>query len=286
MSLEDQRAKDLFRTLAHSGFKRDRSQTRAHCFTGKFIVASREVSVEITFCDLEFTRLPKLTLLNPDEEAPNVVAHLEASGALCFARNEDLVLDRYDVGGTAVMCLELAHRGLERVLTHGTLDREIAQEFPQHWLGDSFYYDVAATEHMRAKLYTVPRDGAAALLLLTDHKDKLKRLVLADAYRRTIVNSSRPAFVFISHNDLTFWRDARQPNTLADFLAWLETMVPHGGDKAIHELSASIPILQYYCSPMRQTAASVFPSTLRVPSSEPLSAGKDLSASPRPMQAE
>ena len=94
---------------------------------------------------------------------------------------------------------------------------------------------------MRAKLYTVPRDGAAALLLLTDHKDKLKRLVLADAYRRTIVNSSRPAFVFISHNDLTFWRDARQPNTLADFLAWLETMVPHGGDKAIHELSAQYP---------------------------------------------
>ena len=132
------------------------------------LVVGREVGVAIEFRDLEFTRLPKLTLLNPDDEAPQVVAHLEASGALCFARNEDLVLDRYNVGGTTLMCLELARRGLERALTHKRLQDEIAQEFPQHWFGKTFYYDVVGMEHVRAKLYTVPRDDSPSLLFLAE----------------------------------------------------------------------------------------------------------------------
>ena len=132
MSSGSQRAKDLYRTLAHKGFRRDRTHTGAHRYEGKLIAAGRKVAVAIEFGDLEFTRLPKLTLLNPHNEAAQVVAHLEASGVLCFARNEDLVLDRYNVGGTALMCLELARRGLERALTltHKRLQEEIAQEFP------------------------------------------------------------------------------------------------------------------------------------------------------------
>ena len=111
---EDQRARDLFRTLAHNGFKRDRSDTRAFRYCGRLKAAGREASVSITFPDLEFTRLPTLRLLDPSREAPHVIAHLSASGALCFARNEDIVLDRYDVGGTVLVCLELARQGLER----------------------------------------------------------------------------------------------------------------------------------------------------------------------------
>ena len=241
MSVEGERAKDLFRTLAHKKFRRDRSQTGTYRFTGKLSVVGREVGVAIEFRDLEFTRLPKLTLLNPDDEAPEVVAHLEASGALCFARNEDLVLDRYDVGGTALMCLGLARRGLERVLTHKRLQEEIAQEFPQHWLGKSFYYDISGTEHARAKLYSVPRDGSPALLFLADSDEKLERLVPGKAERGRIGGSSRPAFVFHSENELTFMPGFRQPGTLEEFLAWLETMVPAGTERALKELSSGFP---------------------------------------------
>ena len=241
MSVEGQRARDLFRTLGHKGFKRDRSRTGTHRFTGKMSVVGREVGVAIEFRDLEFTRLPKLTLLNPDDEAPQIVAHLEASGALCFARNEDFVLDRYNVGGTALMCLELARRGLERALTHKRLQDEIAQEFPQHWFGETFYYDVAGTEHVRAKLYTVPRDGSPSLLFLAEAAEKLKRLVPGKAERGRIAGSSRPAFVFHSENELTFLPGFRRPRTLEEFLAWLETMVPGATKRAIEELSAGFP---------------------------------------------
>ena len=241
MSVEGERARDLFRTLGHKGFGRDRSQTETYRFTGKLPVVGREVEVAIEFRDLEFARLPKLTLLSPDDEAPEVVAHLEASGALCFARNEDLVLDRYDVGGTALMCLELARRGLERALTHKRLQGEIAEEFPQHWLGKSFYYDVEGTVNDRAKLYSVPRDGSPALLLLADTDEKLKRLVPGKADRGRIAGSSRPAFVFQSDNELTFLPGFRQPRTLEAFLAWLETVVPGGTERALKELSSGFP---------------------------------------------
>src|SRR5690606_39184010 len=133
-----------------------------------------EVPVSISFPDLEFNRLPELTLLNPEQEAPHVVAHLSASATLCFARNEDLVLDRYDVGGTALMCLALARLGLERALAHRRVEQEIAQEFPQHWLGFPFYYDIAATDHDRAKLYLVARDRKPGRFVLTDREDVLK----------------------------------------------------------------------------------------------------------------
>lgn len=241
MSVEGERARDLFHTLAHKGFRRDRTRTGTHRFTGEFSVVGREVGVAIEFRDLEFARLPKLTLLNPDDEAPEVVAHLQASGALCFARNEDLVLDRYEVGGTALMCLELARRGLERALTHKRLQGEIAQEFPQHWFGRNFYHDVAGTAHAGAKLYSVPRDGASALLLLADADEKLKRLVPAKADRGRIAAASRRAFVFRSDSELTFMPGFRQPRTLEEFLAWLETMVPGGTERALKELSSGFP---------------------------------------------
>jgi len=241
MSDKDQRAKDLLRTLAHKGFKRDRSETKAYRYTGRLKAAGREVSVSIAFPDLEFTRLPELTILNPEQEAPHVVAHLTASGALCFARNEDLVLDRYDVGGTALMCLELARRGIERALTHKHLEQEIAQEFRQHWLGIPFYYDIAATDHERAKLYLVPQNRKPDHFLLTDCEDVLKRLVAEEAGRRKIIASSRPAFVFRSNTDLTFRRDYRQPQTLAAFTAWLESILPNIGGRAVNELTRRFP---------------------------------------------
>src|SRR5262245_16707469 len=109
----DQRSHDLRRTLVSRGFRRDRTAINQHRYVGALHAAGRDISVAITFEDLEFVRLPVVTLLNPHKEAPNVVAHLRASGNLCFARDEDYVLNRYDVSGAAVQCLVLAERGIE-----------------------------------------------------------------------------------------------------------------------------------------------------------------------------
>lgn len=237
----NQRAKDLLRTLAPQGFRRDRTYTSGIRYAGRLAAAGRKLSVAITFPDLEFTCLPELTLLHPEEEAPHVVAHLTASGALCFARNEDLVLDRYDVGGTALMCLELARRGLERALTHKHLEREIAQEFPQHWQGLPFYYEMRAMEDARAKLYAVPRQRPPDCFVLSDDEAVLKRLIPDIADRRKVMASPRSAFVFRTESDLTFTSDYRQPQTLADFFAWLESTLPGTFDRAVSEIAGPFP---------------------------------------------
>ena len=238
---DDQSARDLFRTLALKGFKRDRWETQTYRFTGQLSAVGREIGVAIEFRDLEFIRLPKLTVINPGDETPEVVAHLQASGALCFARNEDLVLNRYDVGGTAIMCLELARRGLERALSRKSLQGEIAQEFPQHWLGRCLYYDIEEMAHVRARLYTVPRDGSPALSFLADKKNKLRRLVPEETDRVRIAAASQPAFVFHSDNELTFMPGFRQPKTFEQFLSWLETVVPGATDRAVYEISSEFP---------------------------------------------
>ena len=241
MTGDDQRAKELFRAFASCGFKRDRSKPSCYHYVGPIKANGREISVSMTFRDLEFTHLPELTLLDPAREAPNVVAHLSASGALCFARDHDIVLDRYDVSGTALRCLMLARQGVERALTHKHLEQEIALEFPQHWLGVPFSYDIRKSAYGRAMLYFVPRDSQPSRLLLTDYEDALKRLVPDDKTRREVVSSSRPAFVLRSDNDLTFDHNHRHPKTLAEFLEWLERAVPHMGKCVLQEIARLYP---------------------------------------------
>lgn len=223
MSL-DQRGHDLHRTLVSKGFKRDRAAVDTLRYVGQLEAAGHSVSVAITFADLEFARLPTVTLLDPKKEAANVVAHLTVQGDLCFARNEDYVLDRYNVGGTVLLCLKLATMGVERALTHKNLEDEIANEFPQHWQGNWIYYDIARKGALQAKLYSVPRLSAANCLLLADREAVLRRLIADPDQRREIFSAAAPAFVLRTEKRLTFKKDFRQPETLRDFLDWLASL--------------------------------------------------------------
>jgi len=241
MNEQERRARDLLRTLVPHGFKRDRTDTRAFRYTGTLTAAGRTVAVAITFSDLEFTRLPQVTLLHPEQEAPHVVAHLMAEGGLCFARDDDVVLDRYDVGGTALTCLELARRGLERALTHKHLEHEIAQEFPQHWFGVPFYYDLQAKKDATAHLHNVPRHKLPGCLVLTDTEAALKRFVPSKADRSKIVAHSTPVFVFRSETNLTFTTNQRPPENLAAFLEWLHSVLPKSRERAISEIASPFP---------------------------------------------
>lgn len=243
MTSEDQRAKDLLRTLVPNGFKRDRSDTSAYRYVGNLMAGGRSISVAISFANLEFDKLPQVELLRPEEEAPHVIAHLRMSGGLCFARDEDVVLDRYDVGGTALTCLELARRGLERVLTHKHLEHDIADEFPQHWFGIPFYHDIETEKNALIHLYLVPSLRPSGRYLLTDHDIVLKRLVANTSDRKKVAACSSPAFIFRSPTDLTFNAGQRAPETLAAFLDWLESAIPGSRERAFTEISGGFPQL-------------------------------------------
>ena len=172
------------------------------------------------------------------------------------------------------MCLKLAQRGIERALTHRYLESEIAAEFPQHWLGLPLYYDISVGEHRRTRLYLVPRDRGDILFLLTDREDTVKRVVPDEADRIAIVASSRSAFVFRLDCEISFRRDFRQPNNFAEFLAWLENMVPGTvAERSTSFLASSRPIW-CHCLSTRQMAASALRWTPRTRFSRALSAGR------------
>ena len=238
---DNPRARELLRTLSAQGFQRDRTDTERIRYTGMLRAANRDISVAITFADLEFTRLPKLTLLAPEKEAPHVVAHLGTSGAFCFAQDGDIVLDRYNVGGTALQCLELARRGLERALAHGYLEEDIAREFPQHWQGAPFFYDIVSDKHTRAHLYTVPRSRGNKCFVLSDRSKVVRPLVSDDAQVESVIAAAIPAYVVKSATELTFVKEQRQPCDLSEFLDWLDHCAPNLRDRAIIELCRQFP---------------------------------------------
>lgn len=211
---EDERQHQLYRAFAAAGFQRDRKRTKGFRYVGPLSVVGRDISVAITFPNLEFTHLPLAELMHPEEEAPEIVAHLDASGGLCFASEGDVVLDRYDVEGTVLLCIELAKRGLERALTYKSLENEIAAEFQQHWDGEKFYYDLAGDGIYRASYY-----------VFTDGRRVLSQNIAAA--RRLSANAdfgvpqSLPAYVISSTKELTFHDGQTRPKTLSDFEKYL-----------------------------------------------------------------
>lgn len=234
-------AQQLHETLTANGFKRDASSLDNHRYTGLLEAGGRDIAVSISFSNLEFTDLPSVKLLNPDEEAPHVVAHLDVTGEFCFARKRDLVLDRYNVPGTVQLCIEVAKRQLDRALKNPNLPVEIAAEFPQHWASDNghlVFYDFLADAPKQARVYEIPRHNDSKINLLTTSPDTILRFLpeTTPHERRKVLFS--PAVVFPVAEDLTFNAGQSPPRTLDDLLRWLDGYDLKARDTALKALAA------------------------------------------------
>lgn len=237
------RKRALRAAMVSLGYARDRADTQAYRYVGKLVAAGRSISVALVFSDLEFTQLPKAILLAPEAEAPDVVAHLSVSGALCFANDTDVVLDRYDVAGTVALCVELARRGLERALTRKHVASEIAAEFPQHWQGASFFYDL--TDGPTATLAFLPRDGGGSCPLLISETTALRRFAKKPADVAEALRSGRKSQVIHVPTPLTFAEGETFPATVDMFVRWLARVAPQASgiiDRMAEHFPAVTPI--------------------------------------------
>lgn len=234
------RRKELHRALITNGFKPDRSETSGFRYTGAVVAGGRSVSIAITFWDLEFTRLPTVDLLKIGQEAQNVVAHLRLSGDFCFARNEDIVLDRYNVAETVLQCIQLATQALERVLTQKKrLLQEIATEFPQHWQGKSVLVDLPRNHSGRAMLYAFSRTSGTTCSLLTAKPTGLRRFGIANV--QAVADAGAIACILPTSNTLTFDAESRPPKTLEEFLVWIERSGIGNRRSVLQELARPYP---------------------------------------------
>jgi molybdopterin/thiamine biosynthesis adenylyltransferase len=257
-----ERQRKLHATLVGLGYKRVRSATTEHRYEGSEVVADgRSIAIVITFKDLEFTSLPVITLLRPEQEAASVVAHLSLAGELCFARNDDIVLDRYDVAKTVALCIQLARIGIERALTHKNLQKEISQEFPQHWQGGWFYYDFSKTGTKRPSVCQLYHASLPTAALLTDDKATLKRM-LGD--RSPAVPTPIQAIVLKTNEQITFQKGRRQPETLNEFLQWLDDFFPGQRDDLLEKMAVGFPkaLPVYALAPNGCVGAMVRPNAM------------------------
>ncbi len=227
--MEDDRAAVLHRAMRAAGFKRDRSVVQQHRFIGKLQAAGRTLSVAITFADAEFLQLPNLHVV-PPTDLGDAVAHVEEEGKVCYAQSGLLVLDRYDVAGSVAICLELARRGLERIVSHRNIIGEVEAEFPQHWWGDIVYVDLRQNSSQAAALYKIPASGGALRVLLADSDSALKPFALNESDLREVKQTARKAKIVRCRSLLTFKRGQRQPNTLAELVQWGDAVEPGLGE--------------------------------------------------------
>lgn len=241
MNEESSRRQKLRAALGRHGFIRDRKITDAHRYTGKVTAAGREISLALEFADLEFTSLPTAELLSPETEAPNVVAHLFASGGLCFARREDVVLDRYDVEGTALLCLELARQGVERALTRKRVQEEISAEFPQHWQGHNFFYDLLGRQNEEVRIYQVPREYGGLFQLVTHNTRTVEGMSPSARATAVAKKNSVKAHVVNTDRALTFGSTQRPPANAGAFLEWIADYTGQSRETLCEIMSRSYP---------------------------------------------
>jgi molybdopterin/thiamine biosynthesis adenylyltransferase len=228
------RLRELHRTLSGLGFTRDGSVTEGVRYTGSIQVSGRTIRSAILLDDPEFARLPRLHLLAPAEDVPELLAHVQKDGEYCYAHRDAIVLDRFAIPGAIALSVQLMRSSLERSLTSHA-KAEIEAEFPQHWFGHTIYVDLKSPSADRTKLYRIVR------------ADKSELDVLADSQRVVSLMSGgqepseHPAAVVRTLKPLTFARGQTRPETFADFLRWLSSIDAGASDRALSACQASYP---------------------------------------------
>ena len=232
------RAGRLFGAMSAHGFKADRTDPRVHRFVGSLEASGKLVDISIEFASCDITNLPKVRLLRPAEQAPDVVAHLRED-QFCYAQEGDgnVVLDPYEVEKSVAVIMKILSRELERALSRKKVADEIAQEFQQHWNGTPVFCALPDGWSGQASMHMGSRAGRGDVRTLDRQEEALRRLIpeqgdLAESRRRRI-----PAFVLAVDNDLTLLRGETQPETFGAFLDWAERRRPGAREETIQNLA-------------------------------------------------
>jgi molybdopterin/thiamine biosynthesis adenylyltransferase len=202
-------------------FARDRKRTGVLWFSGQLEIRGRPVSVAVEFPDRQLTRIPRLYLRSRTKEFSEAVAHIECEDRVCYARDEELLLDPLNPKPSVALCMAKMVEALDRIDRYD-LSNEIESEFPQHWLGSRVYVDISDANCQRAWLYKL--HAREQILLITDTLSPLRRLGYSKREAKDLEKRRSPIFVLTVDTPLTFSRGHRAPTTLDDLLRWLSSV--------------------------------------------------------------
>jgi molybdopterin/thiamine biosynthesis adenylyltransferase len=104
-------------------------------YLGMLLAANRQWHIEVLVWDVEFLTLPTIRIL--DELPKGTLPHVNSKQELCYLISGSIILDLHNPGGSIALCLELAAKTLNSILTDPVYCRsEIRREFLQVWIHD------------------------------------------------------------------------------------------------------------------------------------------------------
>lgn len=213
----------LYRAMRANGFVRDRDGGKSISYSGNLAVEDRQVPIRLVFKDTEFVELPGLYLTDRSL-LQGRIAHIEGGGKVCYARPRSVLLDRFDINQAVAKILSVAATSLKKIIGEDFLSDEIAQEFPQHWLGDAYFHYFPAAKSGHAKFAGREALGKHKSPILYSTINQLLDLGVARSRVERVDNNARNCIHLVTDTPLFFADGQKTPDTYGEFLRWLDSI--------------------------------------------------------------
>jgi molybdopterin/thiamine biosynthesis adenylyltransferase len=133
--------REIDAALRQRSFTRDWEHPRPR-YVGQLDRTGLRIPVSVEIADHEFVQPPLIRLLRSAADACRPLPHVAGpEGLLCYLDSRATVLDRYEPGGTVLLCLDQAERVLRDAL-RGRSDHDFAGEFMGYWADDYVLVDL------------------------------------------------------------------------------------------------------------------------------------------------
>lgn len=208
-------------------FRRDWTRPESIVYRGRLDPTDINIPVSVELDGLDFIRPPEVVVEDfaciGSKNIPHVVRR---DRTVCYLDDNQIVLDRYNPGGTIIQCLNQAEKVLRDAI-RGRLNDDFAAEFSSYWNGIPIIVDLPVR-------YSGVCDFGEVSLLCSEQRFSLVYAKTSDLLGSKKISSSGRTRKEIEHctivetnKILTIPVDVEwPPKTLAQFNAWIGSIDP------------------------------------------------------------
>lgn len=223
-ALADARRK-VHDALVQRGFARSWVSSERFVYSGKLDDGGLHIPVEFEITDFDFVHYPEIRLdpawPSPARKVPHVLGR---NYAVCYFAKGAVILDRYNPGGTVLLCLTQAEKVLRDAI-RGRSDADFADEFQSYWSTQFAYVDLpgeyagpATVKYIKLTDSSEPLPIIAARSSWLIDRDTRKNVDRDDGERAEVIRINRA----LSLDPSMSW----PPTTLDGLNKWLTVAAP------------------------------------------------------------
>ncbi len=187
-------------------------------YKGELRCGSEVVPIWLDIIDLEFVRLPRITLLKRPTALPATSSHIGSDNALCYASDKLTHIDIHNAAAQVLYCLDQAQNLLNQLAT-GDPRADTRDEFLSYWQGEPILVDTSLRSE-RARAWRVSLHGMPHWIVSPGTREDVERrygpggIVSAEGMPAYIVPASKAPIVA---------GDVWPPTTRHDVARWLRS---------------------------------------------------------------